>query len=58
MSPIQLARQKARESGVPLYSPQGVKMALRLHDSLRRREAAPRPGNRPSRPILAPLGLS
>ena len=54
MSPIQAARQKARESGVPLYSPQGVKTALRLLDGLKPREAAPRPGNRPSRPILAP----
>lgn len=54
MSPIQMARQKARESGVPLYSPQGAQMALRLLDSLKPRKAAPRPGNRPSRPILAP----
>lgn len=54
MSPIQMARQKARESGVPLYSPQGAKMALRLLDSPKPRDGRPRPGNRPSRPILAP----
>lgn len=54
MSPIQLARQKARESGVPLYSPQGVKMALRLLVSLKPRDGRPRPGIRPSQPILTP----
>lgn len=54
MSPIQLARQKAREMGIPLYSPQGVDMALRLLDSLRGDAPPDRPDLGHSRAISVP----